>query len=171
MTDEHTRTAGGERTAPIPDEEPLAGHAVLVTVFTAAAAGLLATATRRQSDRLTAGDMILSAIATQRLARLVTKDRVTSGLRAPFARRRDSDGALPGEVSDTPAGSGVRLAVGQLLTCPYCIAQWAALGFVAGFTLAPRQTRLVAATLTITSAADLAQSVYVRELASGRDEP
>lgn len=171
MTDARTRSAGGERTAPIPDEEPLAGHAVLVTVFTTAAAGLLATATRRRTDRLATGDMILAAIATQRLARLVTKDRVTSGLRAPFARRRDDHGTLPGEVEDTPAGSGVRLAIGQLVTCPYCIAQWAALGFVAGFTLAPRRTRLVASTLAITSAADMVQAVYVRELASGRNGP
>jgi hypothetical protein len=163
MTDTHEQT----QTVPIPDEEPITGHAVLVAIFSAGAAALLATATRRRSHRLGAGDMLLAAVASQRLARLVTKDRVTSGLRAPFARRRPDDETLPGEVGDSPAGTGMRLAVGQLLTCPYCTAQWAALGFVGGFTLAPRQTRLVAATLAITSAADLFQAGYVRAVAAG----
>ncbi len=160
-----TDTRSTQHSVPIADEEPLHAHAVLVTLFSAAAAAVLATASRRGSQRIGLGDLVLGAVATQRLSRLLTKDRVTSGLRAPFARRRTDDDGLPGEVEDTPAGAGLRLAIGQLLTCPYCVAQWVSLGFVAGFSLAPRQTRLVAATLAITSAADLAQATYVRQMA------
>jgi hypothetical protein len=51
-------------------------------------------------------------------------------------------------------------AIGELLTCPYCIGQWIALGAVTGIVIAPRATRLVASVLTVSAASDYLQVVH-----------
>ena len=51
-------------------------------------------------------------------------------------------------------------AVGELLVCPYCIAQWIAGAFTVGYVVAPRATRLLAATWTVHAIADGAQLAY-----------
>jgi hypothetical protein len=143
-------------------EAPLGAYAGLVTGFLGAGTALVAAARHRGArDRLAAGDIVLAAVAVHRLSRVVTKDRVTSVLRAPFTEY-EGPGA-PGEVEEhARRSSGPALALGQLLTCPYCIGEWAALGMTAGFTFAPRATRALATVLTIAAAADLMQEVYVR---------
>jgi hypothetical protein len=57
-------------------------------------------------------------------------------------------------------GSGPRKALGELLTCPFCVGQWVATSFVLGLVLAPRATRLVASTFTAVAAADFLQLAY-----------
>lgn len=73
-------------------------------------------------------DVALLALATQHLARLITKDTVTAPLRAPFTRYEGPAGE--GEVNERVVGSGLRHVVGELLSCPFCIGQWAATGLV-----------------------------------------
>jgi hypothetical protein len=57
-------------------------------------------------------------------------------------------------------GHGVQHSVGELLSCPMCLAQWVATGLSAGLVLAPRQTRLVLATFTAVAGADFLQYLY-----------
>jgi hypothetical protein len=63
-------------------------------------------------------------------------------------------------VVDGPRGTGLRHATGELLVCPYCIAQWVAAGFVVGHVFAPRYTRLLSAMWTVHAVADAAQLAY-----------
>ena len=71
--------------------------------------------------------MLLGA-ATAKLSRLVAKDRVLAVVRAPFTRF-DED-TQRGEVSESARGTGVQRALGELLVCEYCLAQWVSAGFV-----------------------------------------
>jgi len=57
-------------------------------------------------------------------------------------------------------GRGVRHAVGELLTCPFCMAHWIATAFGFGFVLAPDATRLVASVLAAEAGADFLQFAY-----------
>ncbi len=45
-------------------------------------------------------------------------------------------------------GKGIRHAVGELITCPFCTAQWVATAYAAGLVFAPHATRLAGATMT-----------------------
>src|SRR5205807_1092615 len=81
-----------------------------------------------------------------KLSRRLAKDPVTSPIRAPFTRATGVSG--PAELAEEVQGGGLRRAVGELLTCPFCLDQWVATAFVCGLTVAPRATRLVAATFT-----------------------
>ena len=57
-------------------------------------------------------------------------------------------------------GSPTRHAIGELLSCPFCLAVWVATGLTGGLVLAPRLTRLVATALTAVAASDFLQMGY-----------
>jgi hypothetical protein len=141
---------------------PLAGYGALIAVFNAGMAAFLVSADRRGAlpERYTASDLALMAVGTFKLSRLIAKDRVTSGIRAPFTRFQGDAGH--GEVDEAARGRGLRRAIGELLVCDYCLAQWTAAGFVAGHAVAPRPTRAVAAMFTIYAASDVLQLGYTR---------
>jgi hypothetical protein len=145
-----------------PEEKPpLTGYATLMGVFTSMVGGLTWGARRgghRLPERVPAGDLALLAVATHKASRLIAKDRVTSVVRAPFTRLEGEGG--PGEVEEQPRGSGLRLAIGELLVCPYCLGLWVATGLAAGLVLAPRPTRWIASVLSAVFAADVLQIAY-----------
>ena len=67
------------------------------------------TLTRRFPERYSLADVVLLGVATHKYSRVLTKDRVTSGLRAPFVRYRHDAG--PSEVEE--AARGGRAARGR----------------------------------------------------------
>jgi len=109
------------------------------------------------------GDMALLAVATHKSSRMLTKDKVTAPVRAPFTEFEE-DAELPGEVSESARGSGLRRSLGELLVCPYCLSLWIATAMAAGFLVAPRLTRQVTSVLTAVFGGDLLQLAY-REVA------
>jgi hypothetical protein len=126
------------------DEMPLPQYALLVGIFAASLATFLAAAkTTRHPlpERLSLGDLLLLGVATHKLSRLIAKDRVTAPFRAPFARFEKSAGA--GEVDEQPRGTRMQRAIGDLVTCPFCVSPWVAAALTCGFTVSPRLTRLI----------------------------
>jgi hypothetical protein len=153
--------AGGRRrVGERPAQTPLRGYAALMAAYAATTAGALAAATRRGRlpERLQLDDVLLIAVATQRLSRLVTKDRLTTVLRTPFTDYRGEGG--PGEVEEAARGTGLRRAVGELLVCPFCVSQWIATALATGLLFAPRLTRFFAAVLSAVGIADMLQFAY-----------
>lgn len=145
-----------------PDEErPLASYATLAGTYVTVVGGALLALRARGHElptRIAPGDILLTGIATHKASRLITKDRVTSFVRAPFTRYQEPGGQ--GEVEEQAYGHGLRLAVGELLVCPYCLAQWVATGFALGLIGAPRFTRLVGSVFVAHSVADFLQIAY-----------
>jgi len=101
---------------------------------------------------------VLVGVASHKLSRLISKDRVTSFVRAPFTEFEQSAGH--GEVDEKPRGRGLRRSLGELLICPYCLAQWVTAGFAVGLVYAPRATRLVATVYTAEAISDFLQLAY-----------
>jgi hypothetical protein len=140
------------------EERPLSGYARVMGVYaagTAALGALVAARRRRLPDRPSTGDLALVAIATAKLSRLISRDAVTSPLRAPFTRYDGPAG--PAEINEEVRGHGAQHALGELLTCPFCLSQWIATGFAFGLLLSPKVTRQVAATFAVLEAADFLQ--------------
>lgn len=144
------------------EDRPLRGYLTLMSVYGTGTvgAGLLAKALgRRTPNGLSPWDVAQLTVATQKLARMVAKDPVTSPLRAPFTTY---DGlAAPGELKEQVRGDGLQHSVGELLTCPMCLAQWVATAFTLGLVIAPRTTRMAMATFTAVAGADFMQHLYV----------
>jgi uncharacterized protein DUF1360 len=142
-------------------ERPLGSYAILAGTYSSALAGSLAVLRARGHElpeRFSAADVLLIGIASHKLSRLIAKDKVTSFLRAPFTRFQESSGH--GEVEEQPCGHGPRLAVGELLVCPYCLAQWVATGLTVGLIGAPRLTRLLSAIFVAHTVSDFLQVAY-----------
>lgn len=110
----------------------------------------------REPLKLAPLDLALLGLATFRGGRIAAYDRVTEPLRAPLTETQpDEYGAGENVVA---AGSGVRKAFGELVSCPTCIGTWIAAGLVYGLRIAPRPTRLFLAFMGAMGLAELLDS-------------
>jgi hypothetical protein len=156
--------AGGSTDAslngPAEDQPPLAAYGVLSGTFGVGLVASLLALERsgRLPERIEKGDLLLIGIATHKLSRLIAKDKVTSFIRAPFTRFRKPSG--DGGVTEEPRGNGLQRALGELISCPYCLSQWLAAGLTLGLATAPRTTRVVAGIYTAETIADFLQAAY-----------
>jgi hypothetical protein len=129
----------------------------VVAEFTVTAA----TTGRRLPQRWAAGDLVTVTLGAHKLSRTLTKDAVTSPLRAPFTRYAGTGG--PAEVmEETRRSSQLRHSLGELLTCPFCLDMWVVTAFTGGLVFAPRMTRLVAGSFTALAGADFLQLAYAK---------
>ncbi len=155
-------TSSGEGGGYSPHEHrPLAAYATLSATFAAGFAGsLLASRASGHEipDHFGPWDVILAGAATHKISRLIAKDKATSFIRAPFVRFEEESGQ--GEVSEQPRGTGIRLAIGELLVCPYCLGQWAAGAMGVGAVAAPRLNRLLSYVFAAYTVSDFLQIVY-----------
>jgi hypothetical protein len=140
------------------DDRPLWSYTGLMAAFGALFVGLLALSRGRLPEHVSARDVVLGGVATHKISRLLAKDKVTQPLRAPFTENPEDAG--PSEVDEEPAGEGPRKAIGELVSCPYCLGMWVATGLLYGFLLLPRLTRLVAAIFTVHTISDFLQVAY-----------
>jgi Protein of unknown function (DUF1360) len=147
-----------------PDEDqPLAGYAAVLATFATltGAFGLwFRRSGRKLPDRIAASDLALLTVASHKVARVLAKDRVTTPLRAPFTELQGPAG--PGEVDERPRGSGLRLVLGDLLVCPFCLGMWTSAALTAGLLIAPRATRWAATVMTMFFGSELLQIAYRR---------
>src|SRR5438874_899721 len=111
------------------ERRPLGSYAALLAAYGASVSALGFVVRRRGRplpERPSAADLALMAVATHKVSRMVSKDSVLSAVRAPFTRFKEPAGA--GEVNEEVRGEGARHAVGELISCPFCMAQWVATG-------------------------------------------
>jgi hypothetical protein len=148
-------------------QRPLGGYLGLLGVYAGATgAGAMWAAVRRRGRpgdvrrEFAPWDVAQMAVATHKLSRMIAKDPVVSPVRAPFTRYQGL--SAPGELAEEVRGDGWRHSVGELLTCPMCLAQWVATGLGLGLLIAPRTTRVTLATFTAVAGADFLQHAYVR---------
>jgi hypothetical protein len=143
------------------EERPLTAYAELMGLYQLAFLMFMLAAKasgRPLPKRVALGDIVLMGVATFKLSRLLAKDLVTSPLRAPFTTFEGLAGE--GEVNEKPRGRGMQLALGELLTCPFCVATWVAAFMAYGLTLSPPLTRLIAGIFTSQALADFLQLGY-----------
>ncbi|OBK25909.1 hypothetical protein A5634_25440 [Mycobacterium asiaticum] len=152
---------------------PLLGYVVVLATYCVllGVTTVLALATgRRLPARWHLQDLLIVTCGTHKLSRTLTKDAVTSPLRAPFTRYVGTGG--PAEVHEEARhDSQLRHSLGELLTCPFCLDMWVATAFVIGLVFAPRFTRLIAGTFTALAGADFLQLGYAMAQQAAEDPP
>jgi hypothetical protein len=93
-----------------------------------------------KTDDFTALDLVMLGLASYRTGRMVAYDKIFETERMPFAETvPDPTGA--GETV-VPKGTGVRHAIGELISCPICVGTWIAAILVFGLTVLPGPTRM-----------------------------
>lgn len=144
------------------NSRPLGGYLVVLVVYGAMVAVTTVAAAltgRKLPERWSAQDLLIVTCGSHKLSRTLTKDAVTSPLRAPVAQYAGRGG--PAEVMEQTRNSNqLRHSLGELLTCPFCLDMWVATAFVIGLIFAPRFTRLIAGSFTALAGADFLQLAY-----------
>ena len=144
------------------EQRPLAADLGAMGVYlglVSAAAAAVRVSGKELPERIPLGDAFLLTVATFRLARRIAKDPVTAPVRAPFVRFEGQSGHA--EVAEeVREHGGAKHAIGELLTCPFCLAQWVGTGFVFGYVASPKATRLAALTMTMVAGSDVLQFAY-----------
>lgn len=140
---------------------PFLSYLGFMTIFGTLVAAALAIAKRQGRElpeQVNAGELLLVGTASHKLARLLSKDKVTSPLRAPFTELEGSGG--PAEFEERSRGTGARKAIGELLICPFCLGLWVVAAFSVGLLFAPRVTRFIASLFTALTISDFFQIAY-----------
>jgi hypothetical protein len=140
-------------TARTVEERPLAEYATLTTAFWGIFAAFLLVAGKRLPERIATGDLVRIALASYKMSRLVAKDEVTTFIRAPVTEDPEAQ---------QPKKEGMAAAIGELVTCPYCLGLWFASGLAYGQVLAPRATRFATAIFGSYALTDFLHAGFVR---------
>lgn len=123
----------------------------LIGTFLAA----IATAGSATSRRPSIGPFELGVmgLASHRIGRMMAYERVAAPLREPFtATVRDSTGV---DETVVARGKGAQWVFGELVSCPTCVATWAALGMYLGLTVLPGPTRALMHVLAAVGVSEL----------------
>jgi hypothetical protein len=137
----------------VPGRPPYASYATLLGTF---AVGLgVASRVSRPERELRAIDLASLGLATFKAARTMSHDEVTSFLRQPFVVEEAHEGE-----GETPAGTGMQRAVGELVTCTRCIGTWIAAGLASSLAVTPRFGRLLVWSLDAAAINDFLQAGF-----------
>ena len=128
----------------MPDEnfQERATYLALTATFLSAFAAM-ALGRKRATDvvDLRPREIALLGLATYRLARLASFDKVLEPIRDQFTQvEPDQFGA---DTTVVPRGKGVQRAIGELISCPICTGTWIAAALTYGLHLFPGPARLL----------------------------
>lgn len=146
----------GAASTPTSATDP-ADYAVLEAVFAAGLASVVAVARRRErsgASPIAREELPVLALATFALADTLAKQKISTWVREPFVQEDDDHKPV------APEGSGLRHAVGELLTCTRCVGTWSALGLVGLRTASPSAGRVVGGVLALAGANDALQTGF-----------
>jgi hypothetical protein len=137
-----------------PDPAPVraSDYAALSAGWGALLGAVLVAAREKGDEPVRAAEVLPLGVATFSLSKLVAKEKVDAWMRTPFVEERP-DGRRP-------KGTGLRYAVGELLTCTRCVGVWSALGLTALRVTHPREARVVNAVLGASAINDVAQAGF-----------
>lgn len=114
---------------------------------------------KRKKTNVTGADLALLGLATYRLSRVISYDRVTQYLRSPFVETGQGAPQIEG-TREEPKGEGLQRAIGQLLTCAYCSSVWAGTFNSALFLLSPRVGRLFLLSMASSGLAEILDPIF-----------
>jgi hypothetical protein len=123
-------------------------YATLSAGWGALLGALLVAARDKGDEPVQAIEVLPLGLATFALSKLVAKEKVDAWVREPFVEEGE------------PKGSGLRYAVGELITCTRCVGVWSALGLTALRVTRPREARVVNAVLGASAVNDAAQAAF-----------
>jgi hypothetical protein len=114
--------------------------------------GALVLGARQRADPVDRGEIPALGLATFALSKLIAKEKVETWVREPFVEETP-DGRRP-------KGTGMRFAIGELLSCTRCVGAWSSLALVGLRVTRPREARVVTAVLASSALNDFLQTGF-----------
>lgn len=134
-------------------------YAILSVVY-ASAVGMLSLRMSRRDDgheRLPLSELVWTSAATFALAQTIVHDKVEVWIRQPFL---DETGDDQFDAERTPRGSGMRFAIGELLSCTRCSGAWASLALNGLLIVSPATGRVATRVLAGAAVNDLLEVAF-----------
>ena len=127
-------------------------YAALSAGWGALLGAVLVAARDKGDEPVRSTEVLPLGLAAFALSKLVAKEKVDAWVREPFVEERPE--------GRRPKGTGVRYAVGEMLSCTRCVGVWSALGLTALRVTRPREARVVNAVLGASAINDVAQAGF-----------
>lgn len=142
------------------EREPLGHYCVAICGFLGLSTTIISHLVRggRAPDRVPVSDTVLLGLATARLSRLITREKATRPLRAPFTEMVPADDG--GALEERPRPE--TQALGELLTCPRCMGVWASGALTIAYACSPAATRVASTMLAASLVSDLANVAFAK---------
>lgn len=114
----------------------------------------------KRPEQMAWKDWVLLVLATFRMSRLVAYDKIMQPYRAPVVETVLHDSGA-GETTQAKTGAtGIKQALGEMISCPICNGAWIAAGLVYGMSLAPRYTRTLITIMSAVGAVEILQGAF-----------
>ena len=127
---------------------------VFLAIFMAFVSKMTFWQPNRKEYKISPFDLVMLALATLRLGRMVAYDHIAEPLRQPFAKTvPDQTGA--GDTVTPKEDSGMQRSLGQLISCPICTGTWISAGLVYGLHMFPNATRVFLAIMGTTGLTEI----------------
>ena len=133
---------------------------LLKLTFVGAFLGATALASGRRPVLPTPTELVLLGLASHRIGRMIAFERVGEPFRAPFTATVPDDSGVDETV--VARGRGVRWTVGELVSCPTCVATWASLALALGQRFLPGPTRVLVGILATAGVAEIVNGISER---------
>jgi hypothetical protein len=114
----------------------------------------------RRPERMDFKDWALLVLATFRMSRLVAYDTVMQTYREPVVEVVPHDSGAGNTTQARSGTTGIKRALGELVSCPICNGTWIAAGLVYGLCLAPRYTRTLLTVMSAVGAVEIMQAGF-----------
>ena len=140
--------------APPTDPAPVraSDYAALSAGWGALLGAVLLAARDKGDEPVRSAEVLPLGLAAFALSKLIAKEKVDAWVREPFVEEHPE--------GRRPRGTGVRYAVGEMLTCTRCVGVWSALGLTALRVTRPREARVVNTVLGASAINDVAQAGF-----------
>ena len=151
---------------------PYVGYATIMAAFggTLAATAALERALGREVRPGSALELVILCAGSFKAARSLSRERVGRVLRQPFVEESGDANV----ARERPAGEGLQLALGELVTCTRCIGIWTAAALLICQAITPRFGRLLTWSLAAGAGNDFLQATFAaliaRELPDAPDQ-
>ena len=132
------------------------GYALLSGIFNLA---LALFCLRRAPDPLDLKDWAMLVLATFRMSRMVAYDTVMQPYRAAVVETVPHDSGA-GYTTQARYKTGLKAALGELISCPICNGTWISAGLVYGLCFAPGLTRTLMTIMSTMGAVEILQAAF-----------
>jgi hypothetical protein len=132
----------------------------LALVGTYSSVALLASAARRRATLPSLPELVILGLASHRVGRMLAYERVGEPFREPFTATVPDESGVDDTV--VARGRGVRWVVGELVSCPTCVATWAALAMALMRRFAPGTTTVLIGSLATAGVAEVVNGLSER---------
>lgn len=140
-----------------PRKNTKSGYVLLTGLFNL---GLALFCFRKRPDQLKLTDWGMLVLATFRMSRLVAYDKVMQTYRSPVVETVPHDSGA-GETTQAKSGTtGLKRAIGEMISCPICNGTWIAAALVYGVCLVPNYTRTLMTVMSAVGAAEILQAGF-----------